>query len=136
MPRTTNKSVRLTPEELERVTALLQQLPEYSSEADLLKQAALLGLHVLATQANRPGVPGRYAGYPPADLAAQLQTRLLPALMFLVSQQALPPGFAFGWSPPAAAIEPVVPEPEAPRFDAAAAANLEQLGSGWLDDDD
>ena len=55
--RTTNKGVRFTDEELCHVEQLLAQLPEYSSESDLLHHAALLGILVLATQAMRPSRP-------------------------------------------------------------------------------
>jgi hypothetical protein len=54
MLRTTNKGIRFTDAELERIEKLRAQLPEYSSEADLLHHAALLGILVLATYATRP----------------------------------------------------------------------------------
>ena len=89
-PRVTfNKGIRFTNEELERVDALLLQFPEFRSQAEALHQAALLGLLVLATQATRPGLPA-YAGYEPADLAALLKYRLMPALDFLIERNALP----------------------------------------------
>src|SRR6266508_3332808 len=93
MPRTTNKGVRFTDDELGHVEKLLAQLPEYSSESDLLYHAALLGILVLATQAIRPGLPP-YAGYRPDDLAALLKPRLMPAINFLIERGALPMLFA------------------------------------------
>lgn len=89
MPRTTNKGIRFTDAELERIEKLRAQLPEYSSEADLLHHAALLGILVLATYANRPDLPP-YAGYAPDDLAALLKPRLMPAIDFLIERDALP----------------------------------------------
>lgn len=89
MPRTTNKGIRFTDAELERIEKLRAQLPEYSSEADLLHHAALLGILVLATYATRPNLPA-YAGYAPDDLAALLKLRLMPAIDFLIERDALP----------------------------------------------
>jgi len=89
MPRTTNKGIRFTDAELERIEKLRAQLPEYSSEADLLHHAALLGILVLATYATRPDLPS-YAGYAPDDLAALLKLRLIPAIDFLIERDALP----------------------------------------------
>src|SRR5215216_5398972 len=89
MPRTTNKGVRFTDGELGHVEKLLVQLPEYSSESELLHHAALLGILALATHATRPGLP-TYAGYRPDDLAALLKPRLMPAINFLIERGALP----------------------------------------------
>src|SRR5215211_7024421 len=89
MPRTTNKGIRFTDAELERIEKLRAQLPEYSSEADLLHHAALLGILVLATYATRPDLPP-YAGYGADDLAALLKPRLMPAIDFLSERGALP----------------------------------------------
>src|SRR6266540_7441160 len=88
MPRTTNKGVRFTDAELARIEKLRAQLPEYSSEADLLHHAALLGILLLATYATRPDLP-LYAGYGPDDLAALLKPRLMPAIDFLLERGAL-----------------------------------------------
>src|SRR6266511_1745877 len=92
MPRTTNKGIRFTDAELERIEKLRAQLPEYSSEADLLHHAALLGILLLATYATRPDLP-LYAGYGPDDLAALLKPRLMPAIDFLIERGALPMWF-------------------------------------------
>jgi hypothetical protein len=89
MPKTTNKGIRFTDEELQRADALLVQLVEFRSESDLLHHAAVIGLLVLATQATRPGLPA-YAGYEPDDLAALLKYRLMPAVDFLIEWNALP----------------------------------------------
>ena len=89
MPRTTNKGVRFTAAELTCIDTLRPQLPEYTSDADLLRHAALLGMLVLATQATRPGMTP-YAGYRADDLAALLRPRLLPALDFLAVYDSMP----------------------------------------------
>jgi hypothetical protein len=86
---TFNKGIRFTDEELMRADALLVQFPEFRSQAEVLHQAALIGLLVLATQATRPGLL-RYAGYQADDLAALLKYRLMSAIDFLVAQQAMP----------------------------------------------
>ncbi len=136
MPRTTNKGVRFTDDELGHVEKLLAQLPEYSSESDLLYHAALLGILVLATQAIRPGLPA-YAGYRPDDLAALLKPRLMPAINFLIERGALPVWFMaqLGNSHVLTGTMP----PEGPdtkmRIDEAAAEDLEGLGTGFMDDD-
>ena len=137
MPRTTNKGVRLTDEELGHVEKLLAQLPEYSSESDLLYHAALLGILVLATQAIRPGLPP-YAGYRPDDLAALLKPRLMPAINFLIERGALPlvfvahlTGSKDGMEPAVTAEEPSIET----KIDEATAEDLEGFGTGFMDDD-
>jgi hypothetical protein len=45
---TVTKGVRLTEDELAHVGKLLPQYPECASEAELLRQATLIGLYVLA----------------------------------------------------------------------------------------
>jgi hypothetical protein len=82
---TTTKGVRLTPEELVHVGKLLAQYPECASEAELLRQATLIGVYVLAAQATRQPA---YAGYQPGDLAALLKERVLPAIDFLFAHDA------------------------------------------------
>ena len=77
--RTTTKGARFTDDELRRVEQLRAQPREYSSEADLLRHAALLGTLVLALYAARLGL-APYAGHAPGDLAALLKPRLMPAL--------------------------------------------------------
>jgi len=136
MPRTTNKGVRFTGEELGRVEKLRAQLPEYSSEADLLHHAALLGILVLATYATRPGQPS-YAGYAPDDLAALLKPRLLPAIDFLLERDALPALFmAQRTGTSAGMATPVTAEAigRATPIDKAVAADLEGFGTGFIDD--
>ena len=86
---TVNKGIRFTDEELDRADALLAQFPEFRSQAEVLHQAALIGLMVLSTQATRPGLPA-YAGYQADDLAALLKYRLMPALDFLITRKAVP----------------------------------------------
>jgi hypothetical protein len=137
MPRTTNKGIRFTDDELRHIQQLRPQLPEYSSEADLLHHAALLGVLVLATYATRPGLPA-YAGYVPDDLAALLRPRLMPAIDFLQGQGALPAM----WTAPgtsdlgATATETAQVEPMAlPAIDEGAVEDLEGLGTGFMDDE-
>src|SRR4051812_18726303 len=87
-PRVTvTKGVRLTPEELAHVGMLLTQYPECASEAELLRQATLIGLYVLAAQAT--GQPA-HGGYQPDELVALLKYRVLPAIDFLFEHDAYP----------------------------------------------
>src|SRR5215207_6323488 len=87
-PRVTaTKGIRLTPDELGHVGKLLAQYPECASEAELLRQATLIGLYVLAAQAT--GQPA-HGGYSPAELVALLKYRVLPAIDFLFEHDAYP----------------------------------------------
>jgi hypothetical protein len=87
-PRVTvTKGVRLTPNELDHVGKLLGQYPECASEAELLRQAILIGLYVLAAQAT--GQPA-HGGYQPDELIALLKYRVLPAIDFLFEHNAYP----------------------------------------------
>src|SRR5207253_2275916 len=80
-PRITlTKGVRLTAVELAHVGKLLPQYPECASEAELLRQATLIGLYVLAAQATAQPA---YAGYRPDELVALLKYRVLPTIDFL-----------------------------------------------------
>lgn len=136
MSRTTNKGVRFTDDELTRIEKLRTQLTEYSSEADLLHHAALLGILVLATYATRPDmVP--YAGYGADDLAALLKPRLMPAIDFLIVRGALPTLFtmrpASNLDVPTTVILPPEQDGET-TIDTAAAEHLEGFGSGFMAD--
>ena len=136
MPRTTNKGVRFTDDELERIEKLRAQLTEYSSEADLLHHAALLGILVLATYATRPGM-APYAGYGPDDLAALLKPRLMPAIDFLIARGALPMVFTMQLTSGLGAATTAIADPERDgetTIDDAVAEDLEGLGSGFMDD--
>ena len=84
---TVTKGVRLTPEELAHVGMLLTQYPECASEAELLRQATLIGLYVLAAQAT--GQPA-HGSYQPDELVALLKYRVLPAIDFLFEHSAYP----------------------------------------------
>ena len=84
---TVTKGVRLTPDELVHVGKLLTQYPECASEAELLRQATLIGLYVLAAQAT--GQPA-HGGYQPDELIALLKYRVLPAIDFLFAHDAYP----------------------------------------------
>src|SRR6266540_3380908 len=136
MPRTTNKGIRFTDAELERIEKVRAQLTEYSSEADLLHHAALLGILVLATYATRPDmVP--YAGYGPDDLAALLKPRLMPAIDFLIARGALPMVFTMQLAGGLGSTATAIADPERngeTTIDEAVAEDLEGLGSGFMDD--
>src|SRR5204863_6275148 len=84
---TVTKGIRLTGNELTRVRNLLSQYPECASEAELLRQATLLGVYVLAAQAT--GQPA-HGGYQPGELVALLKYRVLPAIDFLFEHGAYP----------------------------------------------
>src|SRR5829696_6828647 len=84
---TVTKGIRLTGDELARVRNLLPQYPECASEAELLRQATLLGVYVLAAQAT--GQPA-HGGYQPGELVALLKYRVLPAIDFLFEHDAYP----------------------------------------------
>jgi hypothetical protein len=84
---TVTKGIRLTEDELRRVRNVLPQYPECASEAELLRQATLIGLYVLAAQAT--GRP-RHGGYQPGELVALLKYRVLPAIDFLFEHDAYP----------------------------------------------
>jgi hypothetical protein len=84
---TVTKGVRLTENELAHVGKLLPQYPECASEAELLRQAALIGLYVLAAQAT--GQPA-HGGYQPEQLVSLLKYRVLPAIDFLFERGAFP----------------------------------------------
>jgi hypothetical protein len=150
MPRTTNKGVRFTAAELAHIEHLRMQLPEYTSDADLLRHAALLGVLVLATQATRPGMTP-YAGYGAEDLAALLKPRILPALDFLVANDAMPsigvaPRLAqrtaaelrapdgASRSPDSGLRAPDSESGEVTTIEGAASGELHGLGTGMMDD--
>jgi hypothetical protein len=84
---TVTKGIRLTENELAHVGKLLPQYPECASEAELLRQATLIGLYVLAAQAT--GQPA-HGGYQPDELVSLLKYRVLPAIDFLFERGALP----------------------------------------------
>jgi len=84
---TVTKGIRLTPDELEHAGKLLAQYPECASEAELLRQATLIGLYVLAAQAT--GQPA-HGDYQPDELIALLKYRVLPAIDFLFEHNAYP----------------------------------------------
>ena len=84
---TVTKGIRLTEDELIRVRHLLPQYPECASEAELLRQATLLGVYVLAAQAT--GQPA-HGGYQPDELVPLLKYRVLPAIDFLFAHGAYP----------------------------------------------
>jgi hypothetical protein len=133
-PRVTvNRGIRFTDEELVRADALLAQFPEFRSQADVLHQAALIGLLVLATQATRPGLLA-YAGYEADDLAALLKYRLMSTLDFLVAQNAVPAALM---RPTNSHDEPqvcrIANNPDTMLIGADAAEGLDDLGSVFME---
>ena len=129
---TVTKGVRLTPEELAHVGMLLTQYPECGSEAELLRQATLIGLYVLAAQAT--GQPA-HGGYQPDELVALLKYRVLPAIDFLFAHDAYPalyrmPTVASATeAPPASATQGTM----STQIAAEAAEELGDLGTGFME---
>lgn len=127
---TTPKSLRLTEAEVQQAQRLLAQYPEIPTEAELLRQAALIGMYVLAAAAPD------YAGYDPAVLARLLRYRIAPAIDLIVAQGALPVLHALlaerGGALPAGAVAPEAQE-AVPQIDEQAAADMSELGTGFLD---
>jgi len=133
-PRVTvSKGIRLTEAELEHVRKLLPQYPECASEAELLRQATLIGLYVLAAQAT--GQPA-YGGYRPDELVALLKYRVLPAIDFLFEQDAFPALYRLRAASSAGA-EPSTPEARGStgtQIVAEAADELGDLGTDFMDE--
>ncbi len=132
-PRITiTKGVRLTPDELGHVGKLLTQYPECASEAELLRQAALIGVYVLAAQATGQPVHG---GYQPDELVALLKYRVLPAIDFLFAHDAYPALYRLreAGSPiqdlPGSTIEGAT----STQIAAEAADDLGDLGTGFME---
>src|SRR5262245_24950566 len=130
---TVTKGIRLTEDELTRVRNLLPQYPECSSEAELLRQATLLGVYVLAVQAT--GQPA-YGGYQPGELVALLKYRVLPAIDFLFEQGAYPTLY---WAREVAAAPPPVSEVTgsdsmSTQIIPDSSAFLSELGTDFMDD--
>ena len=131
-PRVTvSKTIRLTTEEVEHAGTLLPQFPECMSEADLLRQATLIGLYVLAAQAR--GRPP-YGGYRAEELVALLKYRVLPAIDFLFEQDAYPALYRLRGASSAAEAGSV-PATQAPstQIEAEAGAELGELGIDFMD---
>ena len=129
---TVTKGVRLTPDELTHAGKLLAQYPECASEAELLRQATLIGLYVLAAQAT--GQPA-YAGYQPGDLAALLKYRVLPAIDFLFEHDAYPALYRLRTAGSGAAElpSPTVDGAASTHSAAEAAGELNDLGTGFME---
>ena len=132
-PRVTfTKGVRLTPEELVHVGNLLAHSPECASEAELLRQATLIGVYVLAAQAT--GQPA-YGGYQPSDLVALLKYRVLPAIDFLFEHDAYPALYRLRTAG-SGAVElpsPIVDGAANMHSAAEAAGELNDLGTGFME---
>ena len=133
-PRVTvTKGIRLTGDELTHVRNLLSQYPECASEAELLRQATLLGVYVLAAQATGHPVHG---GYQPSELVALLKYRVLPAIDFLFAHDAYP---ALYRTREIAVVEPLTSEATgsdtvSTEIIPNAAAFLGEIGTGFMDD--
>jgi hypothetical protein len=129
---TVTKGVRLTPDELVHVGKLLTQYPECASEAELLRQATLIGLYVLAAQAT--GQPA-HGGYPPDELVALLKYRVLPAIDFLFEHNAYPALYRVGVAGNAIEELPVSETQGAAstQIAAEAAEELGDLGTGFME---
>ncbi len=133
-PRVTvSKGVRLTEAELEHVRKLLPQYPECASEAELLRQATLIGVYVLAAQARGQPV---YGGYRPDELVALLKYRVLPAIDFLFERDAFPALYRL-WAASGAGAEAPPPEEggiKGTQIVAEAADELGDLGTDFMDE--
>lgn len=116
--KTVPKGIRITRQEEQLVQRLLPCFPECTSEADMLRQGAVVGLHILAAQVEGLG------GYKPAELVAMLKYRVLPAITFLVEHNALPALFC---------QQVPVAQPHALTVDDTAADDLADLGTDFLD---
>ena len=129
---TVTKGVRLTPDELVHVGKLLTQYPECASEAELLRQATLIGLYVLAAQAT--GQPA-HGGYQPDELTALLKYRVLPAIDFLFEQDAYPALYRLRTAGSGAAElpSPTVDGAASTHSAAEAAGELNDLGTGFME---
>ncbi len=132
-PRVTvTKGIRLTPDELGHAGKLLAQYPECASEAELLRQATLIGLYVLAAQAT--GQPA-HGGYPPDELVALLKYRVLPAIDFLFAHDAYPALYRVRMAGSATTELPgsTVEGATSTQIAAEAAEELGDLGTGFME---
>jgi hypothetical protein len=133
---TTTKSTRLSEEEVAFLRKLLPHFPECRSESQLLRNATMLGLWMLAVSARRPGLPP-FGGYAPEDLAALIQTRLLAAIDFLIQQGRLPALLSIiqVQIPPTLPILPTAAPASAEyTFDPEVADDMAGLGTDFMDD--
>ena len=129
---TVTKGIRLTGDELRRVRDLLPQYPECASEAELLRQASLIGLYVLAAQAR--GQPA-HGGYQPDELVSLLKYRVLPTIDFLFEHDAFPALYRLRAASSAAAEAPISKEGSTgTQIVAEAADELGDLGTGFIDE--
>lgn len=129
---TVTKGIRLTENELAHVGKLLPQYPECASEAELLRQASLIGLYVLAAQAR--GQPA-HGGYQPDELVSLLKYRVLPTIDFLFEHDAFPALYRLRAASSAAAEAPISKEGSTgTQIVAEAADELGDLGTGFIDE--
>ena len=129
---TVTKGIRLTPDELGHAGKLLAQYPECASEAELLRQATLIGLYVLAAQAT--GQPA-HGGYQPDELVALLKYRVLPAIDFLFAHDAYPALYRLRTAGSGAAElpSPTVGDAASTHSAAEAAGELNDLGTDFME---
>jgi hypothetical protein len=132
-PRVTiTKGIRLTPDELAHAGALLPQYPECASEAELLRQATLIGLYVLAAQAT--GQPA-HGDYQPDELVGLLKYRVLPAIDFLFEHNAYPALYRARVAGSATEEQPAstTQGTTSTQIAAEAADDLGDLGTGFME---
>jgi hypothetical protein len=132
---TTTKSTRLSEEEVAFLQRLIGHFPEYRSESQLLHNATMLGLWMLAVGARRPGLPP-FGGYAVHDLAALIQPRLLAAIDFLVQQGHLPALLSSlqALTPPTPIPPRAAPSITEHAFDPHIADDMANLGTDFMDD--
>ena len=130
---TVTKGIRLTEDELAHVRNLLPQYPECASEAELLRQATLIGVYVLAAQAT--GQPA-HGGYQPGELVSLLKYRMLPAIDFLFEHDAYPALYRAREVATTAALEAELTSSDATNTQIIpnAAAFLGEIGTEFMDD--
>jgi hypothetical protein len=125
-----NKGIRYSEDELALADALVENLPEFDTQSDVLRQASILGMLVMATRVSN-GLP-RFANRRlPDDLAELLRPLLLPALDFLAERRALPVMYAPGF-PPGAGNPYLLADPEPEQLNAASV--FDQGANDYLDD--
>ena len=126
------KTIRLVDQDVTLLKSLNAVLYQYSTEADVLTEAARIGMLVLSATALQSGE--ELAGFAPPILAARLRVALLPALDLMVQQRTLP-AMLGAVSPAPGSESPSPPGPET-GVGATIASDLAGLGSGFLDDDE
>ena len=126
------KTIRLVEQDVLLLKSLNAVLYQYSTEADVLTDAARIGMLVLSATALQSGEElDRFDSH---TIAARLRVALLPALDLMVQERTLP-AMLGAVSPAPGSESPSPPGPET-GVGATIARDLAGLGSGFLDDDD